>query len=83
MDAGALLCGSAYGVGDMAGDTEMIKYVEISPANVMDEIKANNEVNMLDKQESRIDVVNYLSIEAVLDILANEEERYYFWKINE
>lgn len=61
----------------------MIKYVEISPANVMDEIKANNEVNMLDKQESRIDVVNYLSIEAVLDILANEEERYYFWKINE
>ena len=57
----------------------MLKYVEVSPSDVIDEIKAGTEVNMLDKKEAWFDVMNYLRMETVLEKLADKSGRYYFW----
>ena len=59
----------------------MLKYVEVPQSNVIDEIKAGTEVNMLDKQEDRLDFVNYMYMGTVLEILADKSGRYYFWKV--
>lgn len=59
----------------------MLKYVEVPQSNVIDEIKAGTEVNMLDKQEDRLDYVNYMYMGTVLEILADKSGRYYFWKV--
>lgn len=59
----------------------MLKYVEVPPSDVIDEIKAGHEVNMLDKQEDHLDFVNYLYMKNVLEILADKSGRYYFWKV--
>lgn len=59
----------------------MLKYVEVPPSDVIDEIKAGTEVNMLDKQEDHLDFVNYMYMGTVLEILADKSGRYYFWKV--
>lgn len=59
----------------------MLKYVEVPPSDVIDEIKAGHEVNMLDKKEDWLDVLNYLRMKTVLEKLADKSGRYYFWKV--
>lgn len=59
----------------------MLKYVEVPQSNVIDEIKAGHEVNMLDKKEAWLDVMNYLRMKTVLEKLADKSGRYYFWKV--
>lgn len=59
----------------------MLKYVEVPQSNVIDEIKAGTEVNMLDKKEAWLDVMNYLRMKTVLEKLADKSGRYYFWKV--
>ena len=59
----------------------MLKYVEVLPSNVIDEIKAGTEVKMLDKEEDHLEDVNYMYMKTVLEILADKSGRYYFWKV--
>ena len=59
----------------------MLKYVEVPPSNVIDEIKAGTEVNILDKKGNFVDVANRLYIRTVFEVLADKSGRYYFWKV--
>ena len=54
----------------------MLKYVEVLPSNVIDEIKAGTEVKMLDKEEDHLEDVNYMYMKTVLEILADKSGRY-------
>lgn len=58
----------------------MIKYTEIYPFKVMDEIKAGTKVYMLDKAANTTKLVNSLPFEQAIKTLEDNGDRFYFWK---
>lgn len=82
-DRDARLCDGANGVDDMEGGARMMKYTEIYPFKVTDEIKAGVNVLMLDKSNGTTQSVNCLSFKRVLNALDNKDDQFYFWKVEE
>lgn len=82
-DRGAGIRDGANGVGNMEGGAEMIKYTEVYPFNVTNEIKAGVNVLMLDKSNGTTQSVNGLSFKRVLKALDNKDDQFYFWKVEE
>ena len=58
----------------------MIKYTEVYPFKVMDEIKAGTKVYMLDKAANTTKLVNSLPLDQAIKALGDNGNRFYFWK---
>lgn len=59
----------------------MMKYTEVYPFKVADEIKAGANILMLDKLNGTVQSVNGLSFKRVLKALDNNDDQFYFWKL--
>lgn len=58
----------------------MIKYTEVYPFKVMDEIKAGTKVYILDKAANTTKLVNSLPFDQAIKALEDNGNRFYFWK---